>query len=98
MQQTKLHKEVWKLQSTIMNKSQPSAPILNKVWALLLGSGFESQQSVCFSHTRNNSGKGLLIFWIIRQAAMFIPDLQTVKKCLADSNMMSIYHAKGFYS
>lgn len=51
MQQTKLHKELWKLQSTIMNK-----------------------------------------------AAMFIPDLQTVKKCLADSNMMSIYHAKGFYS
>ena len=65
---------------------------------LLLGSGFESQQSVCFSHTKNNSGKGLLVFWIIRQAAMFIPDLQTGKKGLADSNMISIYHAKGFYS
>ena len=37
MQQTKLHKELWKLQSTIMNKSQPSAPILNKVWGITAG-------------------------------------------------------------
>ena len=79
-----------------MNKNQPSAPILNKVWGSTVGSGFESQQSF-FSHREIIVARGCL-FWIIQQAAMFTPDLQTVKKCLADSNMMSIYHAKGFHS
>ena len=72
------HKTAWKTLETAMyhyEKSQPSAPILNKVWGSTVGSGFESQQSV-FSH-RGIIVVRVCLVWIIQQAAMFIPFIPT---------------------